>query len=141
MTTASVSTPGSTNPPLWCDYNHYLNGCGCPYCTNHQNKVAAGYRYNSAINHGAKASTAVTPLLPPPMPQTNPVWPQYGPFGVPVFPPEAFSDIQDLPKPPKGGKKLPPMNCIRCHFRNEYVGPEHLDELGLYTCRQCKGRS
>lgn len=35
-------------------------------------------------------------------------------------------------------EKLPPMNCKRCNFRNEYVGKEHLDSSGGYTCRGCK---
>lgn len=33
--------------------------------------------------------------------------------------------------------RVPPMDCTRCNVRNEYLGPEHL-ENGVYTCRSCK---
>lgn len=34
--------------------------------------------------------------------------------------------------------KLPPMNCTSCNHRNEYVGREHLQNDGIYVCRQCR---
>jgi hypothetical protein len=34
--------------------------------------------------------------------------------------------------------KMAPMKCKRCDFVNEYIGPEHLDANGIYTCRSCK---
>ncbi len=37
---------------------------------------------------------------------------------------------------PKTGK-LPPMNCTKCNYHNEYVGQEHLVN-GVYTCRSCR---
>ncbi len=43
-----------------------------------------------------------------------------------------------MPPENKAPEKLPPMNCIKCQFRNEYVGKEHLDKDGKYTCRSCK---
>ncbi len=28
--------------------------------------------------------------------------------------------------------------CVRCNYKNEYAGPEHLDANGVYKCRDCK---
>ena len=38
------------------------------------------------------------------------------------------------------GAKLPPMHCKKCNHYNDYVGPEHLTDLGVYICRSCKVR-
>ncbi len=77
---------------------------------------------------------------PPPAP---PVMPGGGYFSMVI--PGGFGDLSGwLPPEPapdtkRSDGKLPPMNCIKCSHRNEYVGPEHLAKDGTYTCRTCKG--
>ncbi len=82
-----------------------------------------------------------------PTPPVTPTWPNMGGgfFGLNR---DALNILDDLAKlveidqaaaKAEANKKLPPMNCIKCQFRNEYVGREHLDEKGRYICRQCRG--
>lgn len=34
--------------------------------------------------------------------------------------------------------KLPPQICLKCNFKNDYAGPEHLQPNGSYICRSCR---
>ncbi len=53
-------------------------------------------------------------------------------------PPPDYEKPPSTERMPDLNRKLPPMKCQRCDFINEYVGQEHLDKNGLYTCRLCK---
>lgn len=50
---------------------------------------------------------------------------------------DATAMLENLSGPPLKPAVLPPANCKRCNFYNEYVGPEHLVN-GEYLCRPCK---
>ncbi len=54
-----------------------------------------------------------------------------------TIPPQPITER--TPFPVSNGAKLPPMNCIKCDYLNEYVGVEHLDQFGRYVCRSCRG--
>lgn len=128
-----------------CSKDKYSNNCHCAQClawdnTAYPDKIAQGWTMDpSGGLITPPAGHRLYSQYFPNLPVTQPYSPT-GMFGaIPVFPgwitpPDIIPATQ---KSPTG--KLPPMNCLKCNYRNEYVGPEHLDELGLYTCRTCKG--
>ncbi len=117
--------------PPFCDELRFDRGCKCVMCKAREAAIIAFHSSNTP-----------TPMIPPP-----PIGPWPGGFGgwsvVPPLMPVDWKDILETktaPVLPPESDKLPPMSCIKCYFRNEFVGPEHLDKDGKYTCRQCKKR-
>ncbi len=114
---------GVTAAPKPC--GAYLGGCRCKDCTEFAKYMAASMSAQSAGFGGFNM------WMPPPQPMWVGPLPSFA-DPVPDTKPEAAAEA-------KKDLKLPPMNCLRCNFRNEYVGKEHLDGDGKYTCRTCRG--
>lgn len=114
--------PSMNNEPLACDMNKYCGGCKCKHCSLRHDFMAKNGRVywgrvvalgfsvpDSSPGAGGRKDYLCTMTMAELFPQTAKL--------VPAI--------------------LPPQICIRCKFKNDFAGPEHLTS-GEYICRSCK---
>ncbi len=121
--------------PPYCSKDNWERGCRCPWCVTREAAVIARVQSNSIHN--------AAPTPPPVWPSSPNGGVSYGPFGWVTVPAPAEDTQPTIILPPEAraedpNRKLPPMKCRKCDYINEYVGKEHLDYKGRYTCRSCK---